>query len=178
VVAHYIEDKWEFTLNPFAGNLYQEAKLRQMGASAVFDYEAAKDVRLGVSALMSTNDYVKNERVGFQTRAGFGYGAALLLDAGVLRDTPKSGDARNGYYLYSEMSQRLTRGYNLFFVGQAYKQNMNSQNSDFLKAGAGILAFPISRVEVRAEIENNRKISASSVTPEGWLAMFQLHLSL
>ena len=51
VIAHYIESSWELTGHAFAGNMFQDADVRQAGGSAMFEYEVAEAWRLGISGL-------------------------------------------------------------------------------------------------------------------------------
>lgn len=179
VTAHLIQPNWEFTVNGFLGNLNQEEKLRQKGLSVLYDREIKEAWRVGVSALASTNDYLGNQRLGVHSRTGLGYGSAILLETGLIQDTPKSGDSKTGYYLYSEAIQKIKRGYHLFVVGQAYKDRIDSNKADNFRGGFGLLAFPLARVEFRIELENGwTHASSADVSSDSWSLMSQLHLSL
>jgi hypothetical protein len=179
VVLHYIKPKWELTLNGFAGNLYQDAELRQHGFSSLFEYEIKDSWRIGASILSSKNDFVSNLRFGLLSRVGYGHGAALLFESGLIQDTPTGGASKTGYYIYSEAHQRVVRGYHVFVTGQAYKPETTSQYSDNLKFGFGLLAFPMQRVEFRIEAENTQQLLSSAEVPRySWALLGQLHLSL
>lgn len=181
LLFHYIESAWEFSVQGFVGNLYQDSDLRQKGLSLMYEYEIAEAWRLGISALYSFNDYVNNRRVGLHSKTGLGYGSSLLLETGLIEDDPKSnGNSRKlGYYTFSEAQQRLVRGYHVFVSGQLYKDNMEAGKADALKTSFGLLAFPGFRSEFRAELENTKQLSsAANVPKEGWAIMAQIHISL
>lgn len=179
VIGHYIQPTWEFTVNGFAGNLFQDADLRQMGGSTMFEYEYTEAGRVGLSALYSTNKYLGNQRFGVHVKRGYGFGSSLMFETGLIRDIPKGGDAKQGYYIYSEAMQKVVRGYHVFMAGQAYKERMVSNLSDRLKVSAGLLAFPAQRLEFRFEIENTRQFENSAgVKDETWALMGQAHVSL
>lgn len=179
VVAHYINPKWELTVNAFLGNLYQQSELRQQGFSSLFEYEFKENWRLGASVLSSKNDFVSNTRFGLLSRVGYGNGAALLFETGIIQDKPASGDSLMGYYVYSEAHQRVKRGYHVFVTGQAYKQDLSSDYTDNLRFGFGLLAFPMQRVELRIEAENTQQVFAGSDVPRySWGLLGQIHLSL
>lgn len=179
VILQYIEPTWELSFDAFMGNMFQDADLRQKGASTLLDYEIRPEWRVGVSAMYSANDYVKNQRLGFHSRTGFGYGSSLLLEAGLIDNVPTSSvDANHGYYLYSEAMQRLVRGYHFFVVGQAYKDAMKDGHPDQVRAGLGLLMFPMARFEFRIEAETGRQLSTQEITPDTWALMSQLHISL
>lgn len=138
VIADYIQPTYEFSVNLFGGNLYQEdANVRQQGASVLYEQEVKEAVRVGTSALYSTSKYLSNARVGVFGRYGFGYGSALLGEIGLLQDKPKS-RTKSGYYLYSEATQRIVRGFHLFFVAQMFKDRMQGNRPDKMRTGAGV----------------------------------------
>lgn len=179
LIAHYIKPTWEFTVNLFAGNLNQEAAKRQVGVSSLFEYEIKESWRLGVSVLSSKNDFLSNLRLGFLSRVGYGKGSAVLFESGIIQDTPTGGDARSGYYIYSEAMQRIVRGYHIFVTGQAYKSDTVGEVSDNLKLGFGLLAFPMQRLEFRLEVENTQQITSSAEVPRySWDVLGQIHISL
>lgn len=180
LIAHYIKPTWELTFDIFMGNMFQDAALRQKGFSVLWEYDLKTEWRVGLSALSSANTYVKNSRVGLHSRNGLGYGSAILFELGLINDDPTASgvEALHGYYAYSEVIQRLTRGYHLFIQGQAFKDNMVSGRSDILKAGAGLLIFPMARTEMRIEFENTRQFSTAEVQMDTWAMLYQLHLSL
>lgn len=179
VIAHYIQPKWEATINGFVGNLYQEAELRQKGVSTLLEYELKEAWRIGVTGLASQSDVVKNIRYGALTKYGFGDGAAILFEAGHIQNIPKIGETRKGYYVYSEAIKKIVRGYHVFVTGQAYKERMIQGKADTIVGGFGILMFPMARVELRFDVENGRSYSnLSDLQSQYWNLMAQLHLSL
>jgi hypothetical protein len=179
VIGQYIQEKWEGSFNVFAGNLYQDADLRQKGLSGMMEYEVAEAWRVGVSGLYSFNKYVKNGRFGVSTRYGLGHGAAVLLDTGIIHDSPKNGDAKKGYYLYGEAIQRLMRGYHFFMTMQSYKDDMTGSKPDRFTTGFGLLMFPAQRVEFRVELNDRRAFTDNSeVQEDAWALLAQAHISL
>lgn len=180
VIAHYITPKWEMTANFFLGNLYQDSPYRQKGISLLYEYELDENWRVGTSLLSSQNDFVSNLRLGFLSRVGYGNGAALLFESGLIKDSPTVGDgSRTGYYVYSEAHQRIMRGYHVFVTGQAYKADLSGDQSDNITLGFGVLAFPMQRVELRIEAENSQSLSSDpEVQRYFWNVLGQLHISL
>lgn len=179
ITLHKVASGWEASLNVFGGNLYQDAELRQVGASGMFEYDLREAFRVGFSALHSSNDFVTQQRLGVHSKYGLGHGSAILFEMGVLKDTPEFGDSTQGYYLYSEAIQKVVRGFHVFVTGQAYKADMTGSESDALRMGAGILAFPMQRVEWRIEVENQRALrNTAAISKDTWALLAQLHLSL
>lgn len=179
LLAHYISENWELSVNAFAGNLYQDSDLRQIGGSTLFEYEVKPAWRLGFSVLQSSNDYIGNKRYAIHSRYGFGYGSAILLEVGNIKDSIKNRTPTDGYYIYSEAIQKVRRGYHVFMTGQAYKRDMVASSSDEIKLGVGMLIFPMARAEFRFDLENTLAVeSGSEVPPDSWALMLQAHLSL
>lgn len=179
VMVHYINPKWELTVNGFLGNLNQRSELRQQGFSSLFEYDLKDNWRIGATFLNSKNDFVSQTRFGVLSRAGYGKGSAILFESGLIQDKPEVGDSVMGYYVYSEAQQRVKRGYHVFVTSQAYKRDLSSDVSDELKFGFGLLAFPMQRLELRVEAENSQLVSAGPNVPRyGWSVLGQIHLSL
>lgn len=181
LMVHWIKPQFELTTHVFAGNLFQQADLRQQGASMMAEYEWREAWRLGASVLSSTNEYIGNQRFGLHSRAGFGHGASVLFEIGTFVDQVKlSGAAESGQYLFGTFTQRLVRGYHLFVGTQALKTRLGSAAEQTLfKPSIGFLVFPMARVEFRFDLENIYTVdSLPTVRKDGWLALGQIHFSL
>lgn len=179
VVAHYIQPTWEVAVNAFAGDMFQTSDLRQVGSSIMAEYEYQEASRIGFSLLYSSNKYVGNRRAGVHLRKGFGNGSAALAEIGMIQDLPKTSENRTGYYLYTEGMQRFARGYHIFVTAQSYKDLLTSDRPDIVKTGAGLLVFPMQRLEFRLELENTRQFASSTkVNDEEWTLLGQVHIAL
>lgn len=179
LIAHYIKENWEWTVDLFGGNLYQDTELRQKGLSTMFEYDLKPSWRVGGSLLISSNDFIDNQRFAVHSKYGFGYGSALLFELGNIKDSPQNAASKNGYYAYSEIQQKVVRGYHAFLIGQLYKDDMTGSRPDNVKMGLGMLAFPMARMEVRIEVENTRQIYNGAQAPEDvWAILAQIHASL
>ncbi len=179
LVAHYIGSNYEYAGHIFMGNLYQDSELRQKGASGMFEFDVREAFRVGTSVLMSSNSFVDHQRLAVHSKYGLGHGSALLFEMGLIKNSPKTGDSSQGYYIFSEAIQKVVRGYHIFANGQSYKSDMTSANPDVVRLGAGLQAFPMQRVELRIEVQNERLITnAATIAPDTWAFLAQLHLSL
>lgn len=179
VMAHWIDENYEVTFHPFIGNLFQEKDVRQAGASAMMEVEIKEAWRLGVSALMQSNEYINQTRFGVHSKAGVGVGSSILLDTGVLKNTRDNVESKMGYYLYSQIMQKIKRGYHVYAMGEAFKAQMIASQPLGINTGIGLLMFPMARVEFRVEAKNGRSLSnTGQVTPDHWILTSQIHLSL
>ncbi len=178
IIYHYIKPSWELTVNGFFGSMYQESELRQVGGSMMFEYDIVENFRVGASALVSSNDFIGQRRFGVHSKRGYGNGTAILFEVGVIDDAPKYTQSRMGYYIFSEAMQRIRRGHHFFISGQAYKEDLSGKYQDTLRFGAGLLMFPMQRLEFRLEAENERKLASDEVQDEKWSILGQIHLSM
>src|SRR5690606_27988437 len=124
VVVQYIKPKWELSVHGFLGNLFQDFNLRQKGFSTLFEYSLAETWRVGLTALGSSNLYIEKRRFAALTRYGFGHGSSAMAELGLMQDAQTDGGSTTSYYLYSELMQRIVRGYHSFFTFQLYKDDL------------------------------------------------------
>jgi len=180
VMMQVIKEKYEWSLDAYAGNMFQPSDVRQRGASTLFEYEVAPAVRVGFSGMYQTDNYVGETRFALHSRTGLGYGSAILVEGGIVRNSPKaSNNATQGFYSYVELQQRLVRGYHLFLEGQTYKDNLSAGHDNLVQGGFGLLMFPMARTEFRLELQNGRQFNDDTdVQPESWTLLAQVHLSL
>ncbi len=179
-IFHYIKEHFEGTFNYFLGDLTDDTPTaRHKGFSTMFEYDPVEAWRVGASFMSSKNEAgIERQSLGLHSKLGFGEGASLLLELGLINEKT-SGVSKEGYYFFSQATQRLTRGYHLFFSGQAYKDNMVGGVANNVKASVGLIMFPLQRYEVRIEAENTRQLLNGPGIPEdGWGLLSQLHLSL
>lgn len=179
IMGHYVTPNWEWSVHGFMGNLSQDSNIRQVGGSTLFEYEIRSAWRIGFSALNSSSDESGRTLYAIHSRYGFGYGSAILFELGNIQNSPKNAESTNGYYLYSEAIQKITRGYHMFVTAQSHKKNMVASEVDEMKLALGMLLFPMARTEFRFDLENVRSFSSNaSVSPDSWNLMLQAHISL
>lgn len=179
-IIHYVKEHLEATFNYFLGDLTDDTpSLRQKGFSMMFEYDPREAWRVGMSYLSSKNDSGSElQRLGFHSKQGFGEGASLLLELGLINDPKAGGGTKEGYYFFSQATQRLKRGYHLFFSGQGYKDSMVGGVANNIKASFGLIMFPLQRYELRVEAENTRQlVNGPNVSEDGWGLLSQMHLS-
>ncbi|MFZ4404162.1 MAG: hypothetical protein ACOYOK_08685, partial [Pseudobdellovibrionaceae bacterium] len=179
ILFQYSNEKNDFFIQPFLGNLNQEKDLRQVGASLMYEYQPIEKLRVGGSFLSSKNDYARLDRGALHLRFGIDKGHSVLTETGLIQDTPaSSGKSSLGAYGLFQSTLRLQRGLNFISIGQYYKKKLDSVTDDQTKWGLGILYFPMQRFELRVEALNTKTIAADEVPDPGWSLQTQLHLSL
>ncbi len=176
ILVHTGGEKWEFGANGFVGNLAQDAELRQVGASAKFEYDVAEKIRIGASVLSSKSDFLKNYINAFHMKMGVGKGSALLVELGETTKTQIEGsqETKSRYALTQGYFQARRGTYGIMTV-EYYKQNLDKQ-SYVMRFGPGIQYFPFPRVELRADFYNTRIFSDTLVSEDTWDLTGQLHL--
>lgn len=178
VILQYLTKPYEYTLNVFAGNLNQDADLRQKGVSVMIEKDRHQYHRIGGAVLASQNDYLQLIRAEVHSKLGFGTGNSLLAELGVIQNKPKSSDAVTGNYILLENLARIVRGYHFLSQLEYYNATMSSKSPDQLKWGFGFLIFPAPRFEVRTQLVNGRTMSDGGVSSDQWSMQGQLHVSL
>lgn len=178
VVAHYIQPTWEWSGNIFVGDLLKKAETRHKGFSTMYEYDLKENWRIGVSALSSTSESVRHQRLGFLSKYGFGHGSAILYEMGLIEDKLTDSEAKLGYYTYGEAIQKITRGHHFFVVAQSYKDKFGSK-ADNIKTAIGVLLYPVARTEFRFELEKNSQYAnTTEVQKDTWALLAQIHFSL
>lgn len=170
---------YDFFFQPFFGNLEQKKELRAAGVTTMYEYQLAERVRVGVSYLMSKNDYVERESASTHVRIGVPKGHSFQTELGLTRASSAAGfKPTPGFFGLFQASLRWTRGLQILSIGEYYKQEMKSTSSDQVKWRLGAQYFPAQRYEIRTEFVNSRSVAPDSVAPGGWSFETQLHLSL
>ncbi|MBH47928.1 MAG: hypothetical protein CME71_07120 [Halobacteriovorax sp.] len=176
LLVHTGGEKWELGVNAFIGNLAQDAELRQVGASAKFEYDVASKIRVGASVLSSKSDFLERYINAFHMKMGVGKGSALMVELGESTKTQISGatETKSRYALTQGYFQ-TSRGAFGIMTMEYFKQNLERE-SYVMRFGPGFQYFPVPRVELRADIYNTRIFSDSLVSDDTWDLTGQLHL--
>lgn len=180
MILQYYGGSWELTGNAFAGNLSQEeADVRQVGGSMMFEYDVAEKNRVGLAVMQSKNNYVEKTRFEIHSKMGLDKGNSMLTEIGFVRDNPKEEPSTKvGGYLMMQNLYLITRGYNLLSQIEYYNATLSPESQDKTRWTFGLLAFPAPRVEFRTTFVNGRSISDTTVSKDQWMLQAQLHLSL
>lgn len=180
IIMQYYGGSWELTANAFAGNLTQEeADVRQVGGSTMFEYDVAEKNRVGFAVMQSKNNYVEKTRFEIHSKMGLDKGNSMLTEVGFVRDNPKETPSNKvGGYLMMQNLYLITRGYNLLSQIEYYNATLSPESQDKTRWTFGLLAFPAPRVEFRTSFVNGRSISDTTVSKDQWMLQAQLHLSL
>ncbi len=179
-IFHYVKEHMEATFNYFIGDQMAANKDNQhKGFSGMYEYDIGEAWRVGISLLSSKDNSTARTMLGLHSRQGFGEGVSLMFELGLKNDTPNGAETKQGYYFFSQATQRIARGYHFFVSGQGYKDNLTSDRPNNIRAGFGMLMFPLQRYEFRIEAENERKLTnGASVSPDNWGVYTQMHVSL
>jgi hypothetical protein len=102
-----------------------------------------------------------------------------MIEYGVRHDqTPPGGTDATGSYNLLRAVFNLTRGYNLTATTERYNQIFNPSTNEMWKWEFGLLMFPMPRLELRADFINLRGFTTQSATPDSWMFLGQVHVSL
>lgn len=176
LLYHYTGKLVEIGINPFIGNLSQDANLRQKGSTAHFEYSWDEKLRVGVSGLFSSSTYLSQQSYAAFMKKSFGKGSSILAEMGTTTKTAKLGTAnRSSQYFFLQSYVLLQRG--LFTFGTFEFLNANTENEDkVLRVGPGIQYFPIQGLEFRLDIYNSRVFAKKTISDDVWNLTTQVHL--
>lgn len=175
--VHYTTDKLEVGVHGFGGNLFQNADLRQVGASTMFEWELAEKFRLGGSFLTSANKFVGLNMAALHTRIGVGKGSSIMAELGAIGRQPKNGNASStGAYGLLQNLLRLTRGVHWLTTMEYYTADATKLQTKQMRFAPGVQWFPAQRIELRAEAVNSRSYDPDTVQRDVWDFLGQIHL--
>jgi len=178
VVIQHIVKGWEFSLNYFIGNPYDDQPYKASGYSAMTEFEVGENKRLGMSLSSSSSDVLKKQMTSIHYRFKLAEGSSLMAEAGLVQDQLKGLDQTTGSYFFLESLILLTRGYNFKATIERYNQKFDPAVPDQWKWSAGFLIFPAPRLEWRFEAVNSRQFSSRGAYDDNWALESQIHVSL
>lgn len=177
VTLHYNTPKLEGGLNVFVGNLTQDATLRMKGVAGTFEYTLFEKNRLGLSVMNQGNDFLDLSALAAHIRSGFDNGNSIIFELGRVAKKPKliAGD-KVEYYANFQNHLQATRGVYLLNSIEYYKNN--NDKSYRVRFGPSLQYFPMSKIELRVDLNNTRSFSEDVSTKDRWDLMAQIHLWL
>lgn len=171
VLAHYGTEKFETAAHVFAGNLYQDSRVRPKGAALTFEVEPADKVRTGASFLYSKNDYRRRIMGSTHIRTQLMPGHSLIGELGFIGETPVNQGSSLGAYLFLQSMHRLLRGFHILGTAEYYSAHVFSPDQRLLRGGPSIDWFPLQRCELRADL-----VGLLSLQPGSHSASFNAQL--
>jgi hypothetical protein len=178
VILQKVAKTWEMSGNVFAGNPNDSSAFKQKGASVMGEFEIGENKRLGASLFSAQSANLKKKMGAIHYRQALNKGSALMLEWGLIEDTPKFSPKMTGSYNLIQAIVLLTRGYSLKTTIEHYNSDFKASSADNWKWSFGLLMFPLPRVELRAEAVNFRIVSGQSATEDTWALQGQVHVSL
>jgi hypothetical protein len=178
VILQKIEDKWDFSLNYFIGNPYDQDSFKQKGFSLSGEFEVGDKKRLGASLMFQESDVLKKDLGAIFYRQAISKGSSFILEGGLIKDQQTGGDETVGSYQMLQALIEMTRGYNIESSVEHYNKEFRASSPDKWKWMIGVLAFPMPRLELRADLVNERQISNQSSQDDSWQIQGQVHVSL
>jgi hypothetical protein len=158
------------------GNLVQDAKLRQKGATMQIGRMIGEGSRVGLSAASSSSDELAITMYALDVRAGFDKGNSLLLEVGQVDDKAKSAATKtSSRYVFMQNQWRLRQGLYSILTAEGEQPDIK-QNSQTYRFGPGLQYFPIYRVELRADVYDTRIRNSAAYSDDQWMLTGQVHL--
>lgn len=179
VILHKVESTWEMAGNYFVGNPHDNEQFKQKGFSMMGEYETGENRRLGGSYLDAKSKILQKNLVAVHYRHGLSKGSSFLFEYGLINDKAAgTGVMTKGSYNLLETLIQISRGYHFKANIERYNREFKPSEPDVWKWSLGVLAFPMPRVELRAELINGRQFSSQRAADDTWAAQGQIHVSL
>lgn len=179
LLTHYQQKKYDIFVHLLAGNLGQDAQLRQQGLSLLYEYALDEKKAVGTSFMATSNKYVAWNRWSLHLKQGFAEGTSLIGEVGLIDNKKMQGDksSKMGSFLMTQTLVNLTRGYNLFFQFEHYNEQFKAESPDQYKTAVGLLTFPLQKTELRIMAQHERQLSQIDFIQDTWNLQGQLHVS-
>lgn len=176
-ILHYNTPSFEAGVNVFVGNLAQDTLLRMKGYAGTFEFTVFEKNRLGLSVMNEKSDLLKLVAHAAHLRAGLGEGNSLIFEIGRVQKTPllTTGE-KTEYYANFQNHIKASRGVYLLNSVEYFK-NANDK-SYRVRFGPSVQYFPISKVELRLDLNNTRNFSRELSVRDRWDLLAQIHLWL
>jgi len=178
VILQKIAEKWELALDYFFGSPYEDVNYIEKGGSVLFEFDVAEKKRLGFGLLSSTDTADSKNMAEIHYKQAVSKGSSLLAEYGLIQDQFQGKSNNTGSYNLLELMINVKRGYNLVFSNERYSQLFNPTSPDQWRWMAGVLMWPIPRVEIRFDGINGRNLSTSGAPADSWFLEGQVHVSL
>lgn len=177
VTLHYNNPSFEGGVNFFVGNLTQEETLRMKGFAGTFEYTLFEKNRIGLSLMSESSEFLQETAFAAHIRAGLDHGNSLMFEVGKVTKEPKLvADTKTEYYANFQNHIRATRGVYLLNSVEYYKNAIDK--SYRVRFGPSIQYFPLSKVELRVDLNNTRNFSQENSIKDRWDLLAQIHLWL
>lgn len=178
ILIHTVQKNWEAAIHGILGNQNLDPSLQLRGFSTLFEVDTGNDSRLGLS-FMAVNSGYRERRLGaIHTRVGYGEGASLLAETGVISNVELLGTSNLNHYLFLQTMIKLTRGFHFLMTAEYYAYPMFGSSIRYFRFGPSFQYFPMQRVEFRVDLQGTRTTGQSSVNSDIFNLLSQLHIWL
>lgn len=175
---HYATTAFEIGVQPFVGNMVQDAELRQKGVTSQAEVTLGEFARAGASVLSSSSDYLQTLMYAAHTRVGVGKGHSIMAEVGEVARTPVASDVTTrSRYVFTQTHVRARRGLWGLLTLEALKPDVDVE-AQIYRIGPGLQFFPFQRLELRADAYNTHRQAKGAPATESWDLAAQFHVWL
>lgn len=178
-ILHITYPDWDIAFGYFMGNQAQDEAERQKGFSAVGEYQINENLKLGASVLNSKSEQTEWNLLAGTLRLGLTKGSSVIAEVGTKqkKDLTTAAEAKLGSYAWVETLVNLRRGYNAMVIFEHSKETISQPSPEVMKLSAGLLFFPLPRLEMRAMATNAKQYTETGGMPDSWAVQGQVHVS-
>lgn len=179
VAVHVTYPDWDVAVQAFFGNAADEEERKQKGFSVAGEYQVQDNLKLGASVLSSKSDVSEWNLLAGTLRMGLSKGSALLAEVGVKQQNnlTNTDGTITGSYAWLQSLVNFRRGYNILTSFEHSKANINQPSAEVMRLSAGLLMFPLPRLELRTMAVNQKTYTESAGIPDVWMIQGQVHVS-
>jgi hypothetical protein len=179
LLLHYLDKRFELSVQPFFGNFSYEENSRTRGISVLGEVATSKKQRLGASLQNSESRFVRTHAAAVHARIGLGEeGHSVLAELGRTYNNLKdSKDTTRSLYLFNQNHFLLRRG--LFLVATVEYQRENEDKRSYqYRLAPGVQFFPMQRLEFRSDLYRTTRVNEGGKARSSWDLTMQFHLWL
>jgi hypothetical protein len=123
------------------------------------------------------NSLIDQTAIAAHIRAGLDHGNSILFEVGkVAKKAVLVTDTKTEYYANFQNHIRASRGIYLLNSVEYYKNTVDK--SYRVRFGPSVQYFPMSKVELRVDLNNTRNFSQETSVKDRWDLLAQIHLWL
>jgi hypothetical protein len=174
-VVHIGQKNFDLGIQYFIGNKEVPDDEQSQGYTTKLEYSISEKVRLGFSYLSEEYDTYTQTLNSLLAKMGIGKGSSVMLEYGQKDKTLNTGSTVASQYLFMQNHILLKRGLFFMMTMEQYKADITSADEVY-KITPGIQYFPFQRLEVRAELTNNKQYEAGTIKDDTWSFFGQMHL--
>lgn len=176
VMVHVGRQKFDLGIQRFIGDKEKPEDEQTEGYTGKFEYSITDNIRLGISYLSEALQNKERTANSLLAKMGIGKGSSIMFEYGNTTEIENETNQQStSQYIFMQNHILINRG--LYFMMTLEQNNPNiEQSTQNYKISPGIQYFPFQRLELRAEVTNNKLYDSDTFQKDFWSFFGQMHL--